>query len=131
MERSEVKQLNTDVLAYMGDAVYEVFVREMMLDSGRHRASSLHRTVTGDVNAHSQAVAIKGMYDKLTEEEQSIVRRARNHKISSRAKNADPLTYKWATGFEAFIGYLYLTGEEDRLTWAMNKAVEITDGEQV
>ena len=131
MERSEVKQLNTDVLAYMGDAVYEVFVREMMLDSGRHRASSLHRTVTGYVNAHAQAAAIRGMYDKLTDEEQRIVRRARNHKISSRAKNADPLTYKWATGFEAFIGYLYLTGEEDRLTWAMNKAVEITDGEQI
>jgi ribonuclease-3 family protein len=131
MDLAEVKQLNTDVLAYVGDAVYELFVRELVLDSGRHKASGLHRTVTGYVNAHAQAAAIRGMFDKLSEDEKSLVKRARNHKFRSKAKNADPLTYKWATGFEAFIGYLYLAGEEDRLTWAMYKAVEITDGKQV
>lgn len=128
MDISTVRQLNTDVLAYMGDAVFEQFIRELVLKSGRFKASSLHRTVTGYVNAHAQADAVRGMLEELTEEEQRIVKRARNHKFHSKAKNADPLTYKWATGFEALVGYLYLTGEEERFVWVMNRAVEIIDG---
>lgn len=129
MNAAEARQLNTDVLAYMGDAVYEMFVREFVLKSGRLRANSLHRSATHYVNAHAQADAVRGMLDELTEEEQRIVKRARNHKFHSKAKHADPLTYKWATGFEALIGYLYLAGEEQRLTRVMHRAVEIIDGE--
>ena len=64
----------------------------------------------------------------LTEDERRIVMRARNHKITSRAKHAEPKTYKWATGFEALIGHLFLTGEEERLARIMNRAAEIIDG---
>ena len=128
MEAREVKQLNTDVLAYIGDAVFEEFIRELMLEEGRLRANSLHRSTTLYVNAHAQADAVRGMIDDLTEEERRVVMRARNHKLTSRAKHADPRTYKWATGFEAVVGYLYLMGEEDRLIWAMHRAVEIIDG---
>lgn len=131
MKLTEVKNLNTDVLAYMGDAVYEQFIRTQLLAGGLHKAGSLHRAATKYVRAQAQADAVRGMFDELTEEEQRIVKRARNHKISSKAKNADPVTYKWATGFEAFVGYLYLAGEEERLDWAMHRAVEITDGEQI
>ena len=113
----------------MGDAVFEQFIRELVLKSGRFKASSLHRTVTGYVNAHARADAVRGMLEELTEEEQRIVKRARNHKFHSKAKNADPLTYKWATGFEALVGYLYLTGDEQRLKQVMDRAVEIIDGE--
>jgi len=129
METGKVRQLNTDVLAYIGDAVYEIFVRELMLEEGRLRANSLHRSTTAYVNAHAQADAVRGMLEELTEEEQRIVKRARNHKFHSKAKNADPLTYKWATGFEALIGYLHLAGEEDRLAQVLDRAVEIIDGE--
>ena len=129
MKEAEVRQLNTDVLAYLGDAAYELFIRELMLEEGRLRANSLHRSATHYVNAHAQADAVRGMLEELTEEEQRIVKRARNHKFHSKAKNADPLTYKWATGFEALVGYLYLTGDEQRLTCVMNRAVEIIDGE--
>ena len=128
MDAREVKQLNTDVLAYIGDAVFEEFIRELMLEEGRLRANSLHRSTTLYVNAHAQADAVRGMIDDLTEEERRVVMRARNHKLTSRAKHADPRTYKWATGFEAVVGYLYLMGEEDRLIWAMHRAVEIIDG---
>ena len=131
MGTDKIRQLNTDTLAYVGDAVYELFIRELVLERGKLKASSLHRTVTKYVNAHAQAEAVREMYDELTEEEQHLVKRARNHKISSKAKHADPITYKWATGFEAFVGYLYLTGEEGRLTQIMNRAVEITDGKQI
>ena len=129
MEIGKVRQLNTDVLAYIGDAVYEIFVRELMLEEGRLRANSLHRSTTAYVNAHAQADAVRGMLEELTEEEQRIVKRARNHKFHSKAKNADPLTYKWATGFEALIGYLHLAGEEERLSRVLSRAVEIIDGE--
>jgi ribonuclease-3 family protein len=129
METGKVRQLNTDVLAYIGDAVYEIFVRELMLEEGRLRANSLHRSTTAYVNAHAQADAVRGMLEELTEEEQRIVKRARNHKFHSKAKNADPLTYKWATGFEALIGYLHLAGEEERLSRVLSRAVEIIDGE--
>ena len=59
------------------------------------------------------------------------MKRARNHKIHSKAKSVDPLTYKWATGFEALVGYLFLAGEEARLAWVMNRAAEIIDGKQI
>jgi len=132
MKKSEVRQLNTDVLAYMGDAVFEGFIREIMIEGGRTLpANSLHRSATKYVNAHAQAAAVRGMLEELTEEEQHLVKRARNHKIHSKAKNADPLTYKWATGFEALVGYLFLAGEEARLAWVMNRAAEIIDGKQI
>ena len=131
MDTSKVRQLNTDVLAYLGDAAYELFIRKLMLEEGRLRANSLHRSATHYVNAHAQADAVRGMLEELTEEEQRIVKRARNHKFHSKAKNADPLTYNWATGFEALVGYLYLTGDEQRLARVMNRAVEIIDGEQI
>lgn len=132
MNKREVQQLNTDVLAYMGDAVFEGFIREIMIEGGRNLpAKSLHRSATAYVNAHAQAEAVRGMFEQLTEKEQHLVKRARNHKIHSKAKNADPRTYKWATGFEALVGYLFLVGEEERLAWVMNKAAEIIDGKQV
>ena len=129
MKEAEVRQLNTDVLAYLGDAAYELFIRKLMLGEGRLRANSLHRSATHYVNAHAQADAVRGMLEELTEEEERIVKRARNHKFHSKAKNADPLTYKWATGFEALVGYLYLTGDEQRLAHVMNRAVEIIEQE--
>ena len=75
METGKVRQLNTDVLAYIGDAVYEIFVRELMLEEGRLRANSLHRSTTAYVNAHAQADAVRGMLEERTEEEQRIVKR--------------------------------------------------------
>lgn len=121
----------------MGDAVYEQFIREMLLQSGFARVNNLHRCATKYVKAPAQALAIKTMMavgvgkevqPELSEEEQKLVKRARNHKFNSKAKNADPVTYKWATAFEALVGYLYLSGEADRLSQIMNRAVEIING---
>ena len=70
MDVTSVRQLNTDVLAYVGDAVFDLFVRELMLEEGRLRANSLHRSTTMYVNAHAQAEAVRGMLEELTEEEQ-------------------------------------------------------------
>lgn len=127
MEKEKLKAVNTTALAYMGDAVYEQAVREHILNRGSYHVKNLHNTAVRYVKAQSQAHVIRDMFDELTEEEQSLVKRARNRKYATKAKNADPVTYKWATAFEAYIGYLYLAGDEKRLAWALERALNITD----
>ena len=127
MKRERANNLNPDALAYMGDAVYESRIREMLLLQGNTRADRLHRKATGSVCAQAQSEAIQTLYEELTEQEQAQVRRWRNHKYHSKAKHADPMTYKWATAFEALVGYLYLTGDLQRLDWLFRRTVEIID----
>ena len=123
---AKVKQMNTTALAYMGDAVYEVYVRRHVMESGQINADRLHYMAVPFVRAHGQATALKEMMKaNLTEEEASLARRARNHKTTSRPKNADPVEYKLATAFEALVGFLYLTGQEERLDQVMTRAVRI------
>lgn len=127
MEKEKLKAINTAALAYMGDAVYEQAVREHILKSGAYHVNNLHNIAVRFVKAPAQAHVIKSMFEELTEEEQALVKRARNRKYTTKAKNADPVTYKWATAFEAYIGYLYLAENEERLAWALDKALKITD----
>ena len=127
MDRDQARVLNTDALAYMGDAVYEMRIREMLLARGKTRADRLHRAATGYVNAAAQAEIVRSLLDELTEEEQALVRRWRNHKYHSKAKHADPMTYKWATAFEALAGFLYLSEDMQRLDWLCGRAVQIID----
>ncbi|MBR1992848.1 MAG: Mini-ribonuclease 3 [Firmicutes bacterium] len=127
MNIEELKQLNTTALAYMGDAVYEQFIREHILTKGGTDVNKLHRISTMYVSAPAQAKIIKSLFVDLTEEEQKLVKRARNRKYHTKAKNADPVTYKWATALEALIGYLYLSGDKQRLAEICEKAVEIIE----
>ena len=127
MEINELKKLNTTALAYMGDAVYEQAVREHILGKGVPDVNKLHRLATSYVSAPAQAGIIKSLFDDLTEAEQSLVKRARNRKYNTKAKNADPVTYKWATALEALIGYLHLSGDMERLSWVLAKAIEIAE----
>lgn len=122
---------NTTVLAYLGDAVYELKIREMLIDREESlRTNNLHRKATRYVSARGQATAVKNlMKDFLSDEELSLVKRARNHKTSSHPRGADPVEYKLATGFEALIGELYLKGEMDRIDEIVKIAVNIIDGE--
>jgi len=122
------KHMNTEVLAYMGDAVYEQTVREKLILEGGVRVDSLHHQAIGYVNAEAQAKAIKEIIDDLPEDEQALVKRARNHKFHSKAKHADPVTYKWATAFEALVGYYYLAGEKEKLDSLMERAFSIIGG---
>lgn len=125
----ELKKINTTALAYIGDAVYEVFVREKAVAVNPTNVDVLHKHSIKFVRAEGQALAVKRLFDDLTEEEQALVKRARNHKISSKPKNADPVVYKLATAFEALIGYLYLSGKKERLEEIMERAVEIIGNE--
>ena len=125
MKVDNIREINTTALAYMGDAVYEQAVREYILRRGSYNVHNLHNLATCFVRASAQAEAIKAMFPELNESEQTLVKRARNKKYTTKAKNADPVTYKWATAFEALVGYLYLAEDEERLSWIIEKAIEI------
>ena len=127
MNNEELKHLNSTALAYMGDAVYEQFIREYILTKGGTDVNKLHRISTMYVSAPAQAKIIKSLFDDLSEEEQKLVKRARNRKYHTKAKNADPVTYKWATALEALVGYLYLSHDMQRLTWLCEQAVAIIE----
>lgn len=125
MKIEKLNQVNTTALAYMGDAVYEQAVREYIIGKGSYHVNNMHRLATDFVKASAQAGIIKRMFDELTESEQRLVKRARNRRFNTKAKNADPVTYKWATAFEALVGYLYLAEDNERLQWVLERAIEI------
>ncbi len=108
------EQINTTALAFIGDAVYEVYVRERVLGEGNAHTDVLHRGAVRYVKADRQAAALRAMMDSLTEDETALVKRARNHRSASKPKNADPVDYKLATAFEALIGWLHLAGDTAR-----------------
>lgn len=127
MIMKETRLINTTALAYLGDAVYEQAVREHLLREGNEDVHKLHGLATEFVRASAQSRIIKTVFDELTETEQNLVKRARNRKPVTRAKNADPLDYRWATAMEALTGYLYLEGDSSRLEWFLNRAIAIIE----
>ena len=116
--KDEILRMNTTVLSWLGDAVYELRIREYLAASGKTHADRLHRESVRYVKAAAQARVIKSVFDELSEDEQWLVKRARNRKPKTIPKNADLLDYKWASALEALIGYYHLTeqsGKSDKL----------------
>lgn len=111
----DVREIPVSVLAYIGDAVFELYVRLYVAREACGGSGDLHRKSIGFVSARSQADAMHRLLPLLTEPEAAVYRRSRNHQSGSLPKHADPVTYRIATGFEGLIGYLYLRGEETRL----------------
>lgn len=113
----DAKQMNSLALAYMGDGIYEVYVRRHLLELGKVKPQLLHKEATKYVSAKAQAKVLFQMIEeeKLTEEELAIVRRGRNAKSGTVPKNTDIQTYRYSTAFEALLGSLFLTGRDDRL----------------
>ena len=128
-KRDELYRSNTTTLAYVGDAVYEVFIRKRLLTDPNINTKKLHKEAIRYVSAAGQCLAIRTMFDDLTEEEQGLVKRARNRQSATKPKNADPVEYKWATAFEALVGFLDLAGEKDRAEEIMERAVAVCDEE--
>lgn len=112
---SDIRMYNPLVLAYVGDSVYDTFIRTMLVSNGSVQVNKLHKKSIKFVSAKAQAEITEQLYNILTEDEQDIVRRGRNTKSNSVPKNADMNDYRYATGFEALIGYLYLIGNTKRL----------------
>lgn len=126
MSKVDYKQLNGLALAYVGDAIYEIYIRDYLVSQGKTRPNQLHKTATHYVSAKAQAALMKQMLDEnlLSDEEISFYRRGRNAKSYTSAKNADITTYRISTGFEALMGYLHLTGQKERLETLIHWCIE-------
>lgn len=120
-------KMDTTTLAFIGDAVYEEYVREYVVQCGSSRADRLHAQSVKFVNAGAQARVMKRLFNELPEKEQVLVKRARNKKTNTKAKNADPVDYKWATAFEALIGYYKLSDKTDVMEEIILSAINITE----
>jgi ribonuclease-3 family protein len=102
-------------LAYVGDAVYELFVRQRLLTLGHVRVNDLHKSAVRYVRANAQARALAALGPSLTEEEQDVARRGRNAKSHAAPKGSDAAEYAASTAFETLVGFLYLSGRAERL----------------
>lgn len=113
----DLNLVNVITLAYIGDAVYEVYIREYLVKKGIAKVEDLQREAVKYVSAKSQCKILEMLIDNdlLNEYELDIVKRGRNYKRNSHPKNTDIITYKMSSGFEALIGYLYLNNDKDRL----------------
>lgn len=115
-------EINVLVLAYLGDTIYENYVRKYLIGKGIGNVNDLQKESVNYVSAKSQAKYLQEMMDInfLSDNEITVVKRARNYKTTSHPKNCDIVTYKYATGLESLIGYLDLEGKKDRIDEIMN-----------
>ena len=123
----DVKTYSPLTLAYMGDGVFDLIIRSVVVGKGNTKASQLHLRTSQIVKAHSQAVLIETLVPYLTEEEMDVYRRGRNAKSSTMAKNASMSDYRKATGLEALIGYLYVTDQFERAVELVRLGLSKTD----
>lgn len=127
MDKQKATNTNPIVLAFVGDAVYSLFVREKLTFETDYKTGELNKLSVSAVNAVAQAEFIKEIMPLLTEEEMGVFKRARNAKKSTKAKHATVAEYNASTGFEALLGFLYLTGQTERLNFLLNKGVKDED----
>lgn len=120
----DIKTFSPLVLAYIGDCIYEIVIRTILVELRDGTVQKLHKETTWFVKAGTQAAIIEKIKENLSEEELAVYRRGRNAKSHTAPKNADIGEYHKATGFEALIGYLYLTNQNDRLIELIKIGIE-------
>lgn len=130
-DKIDEKILGSLALAYMGDAVYETYIRHHLIQKGAVKPHLLHKAATSFVSAKAQSKVIHFLLEKekLTEEEQAVVRRGRNAKSGTVPKNTDVQTYRYGTAFEALIGYLYLAEQKERLEEIIIQSIQFIEKE--
>ena len=120
----DIRTYSPLTLAYIGDAIYDLIIRTVVVERANRSAKNLHKTVIRYVNARTQAQMIEALESELSEEEAAVYHRGRNAKTYTTAKNASVAEYRMATGLEALFGYLYMNGETDRLLTLVRLALE-------
>lgn len=124
-EEKDLRTYSPLTLAYIGDGIYDLVIRSLIVSKGNKPVNQLHRETSELVKAGAQADMIEILLPKLTEEELEIYKRGRNAKSATMAKNATMMGYRKATGFEALIGYLYLKNDTSRMIYLIKSALEI------
>ena len=123
----DIRTYSPLTLAYIGDGIFDVVIRSIVVGRGNTPVNQLHHKTSHIVKAHSQAMMAEVLLDEITDTEKDIYRRGRNAKSHTMAKNATVMDYRSATGFEALMGYLYLTDEMDRILELISIALERCD----
>lgn len=126
IEPKDIRTYSPLTLAYIGDAIFDVVVRSILVNKGNTAVNKLHQRASSVVKAPTQAMMAAALMDDFTEEEADWYRRGRNSKPHTKAKNATTMDYLEATGFEAVMGYLYLTGDMDRICELVHRGIELT-----
>lgn len=127
MKNVSAKSYSPLVLAYIGDGIYDLVIRSVVVNRGNTQANKLHRKTSSLVKAASQSAMIDGLLELLTEEEMAVYKRGRNAKSATMAKNATMADYRKATGFEALMGYLYLDNQWERMIYLMKEGLQRAD----
>ena len=122
-KETDLRTYSPLTLAYIGDAIYDLVIRTIVVERGNMSANNLHKKTVTYVNARVQAKMIDALESGLTEEETAIYHRGRNAKSYTAAKNASIIEYRKATGLEALCGYLYLNGQQERLLYLIHEAI--------
>lgn len=123
----DIRTYSPLTLAYIGDGIYDLVIRTVVVEQANRPANELHRITTGYVKAGIQAQMIVALKDELTEDEAEVFKRGRNAKPHTMAKNASRADYHKATGFEAVMGYLYLTGQNERMLELIKRGMELAE----
>ena len=124
LEDKDIRTYSPLTLAYIGDAIYELIIRSVLVEKGNMQVNKLHQRASRLVKASAQSAIIEKLKDSLTEEEMAVYTRGRNAKSYTMAKNATMSDYRRATGFEALMGYLYLTEQWDRMLELIKTGIE-------
>lgn len=124
-KEQDVRAYSPLTLAYIGDAIYDLIIRSVVVERGNRAANDLHKRTTRYVKAEAQAKMIVALQEELTEEEEAVYKRGRNAKSYTSAKNASIGDYRKATGFEALMGFLYLTDQMDRMLYLVKRGIEL------
>lgn len=119
----DIRTYSPLTLAYIGDGIFDLVIRSIVVGQGNTRANELHRKTSRIVRAHTQAEMMEQLLPLLTEEESDIYRRGRNAKSTTMAKNATMADYRKATGFEALMGYLYLSDQFERILFLVKEGL--------
>jgi ribonuclease-3 family protein len=127
LNEDDIRMLNPLVLAFLGDTLYDLFIRTYLVYTHKEAVHQLHSRAVGFVKASAQSDAYHKIQEFLTDEERDMVRRGRNAKSGTVPKNADVGEYRWATGLECLLGYLYLMGREERMYRILGYILEQED----
>jgi len=127
LEAKDIRTYSPLTLAYIGDAVFDLVIRSVLVNKGNTAVNNLHKRASAIVKAPTQAAIAAAIMEDLTDEEKDIYRRGRNSKPHTKAKNASTMEYLEATGFEAVLGFLYLAGDMDRALWLIKLGCERLD----
>ena len=125
IKKQDIRTYSPLTLAYIGDGVFDLIIRTVVVDKGNTSPNELHRHTSSIVKAHTQALMAEALMEELTEEEHDVYRRGRNAKSFTTAKNATVADYRKATGFEALMGYLYLEDRFDRAVYLSRRALDL------